>query len=119
LKISANIAAQSLARGDHPRNSGKTGRWFDLIPNICGAQAARVSHGRRAVPTATNHFRWHEVASQETRRFAQFLLPRSCLNGFDRFLVPARSSSKPTETATAPRPTQPTRTSPRSRCWAR
>jgi hypothetical protein len=25
--------------GNHPRNSGKTGRWFDLIPNICGAQA--------------------------------------------------------------------------------
>ena len=40
FRISRNIAAQSLARGDYPKNPGKTGRWFDLVPTFCGALAA-------------------------------------------------------------------------------
>ena len=39
LKTSMNIAAKDLAREDQPTNPGEDCGRFDLMPNICGAQA--------------------------------------------------------------------------------
>ena len=40
LKISMNIAAQDLARDNHPRNSDEICGRFDLVPSFCGTQGS-------------------------------------------------------------------------------